>query len=404
MDRGKGRVIQKRNSLQLDFMYKGERFRPTLVGLSADKKAHWKTAEDKLAQVKAEIISGKFNPYLHFPEYPKSKRFRKGSNLKIRELLDRWLEGRRKIVEMTTFKTDKSCIDHHLIPYFGDLALAELTTSNVKDWMQEVHIENKTVNNALAPLRAIYREAFEDGLIDINPMARIRNLPNRTEEVDPFSIEQVGEILSACEGQFRNLIKFAFYTGLRTSELIGLKWDNVNLIEKKAYIRNVVTKQGEKNRPKTSGSIRNVALLPPALEALEAQLPYKDKSDYVFHNPVTGGRWSGPERIKRYWVKALKQAGIPYRKPYTTRHTFASMMLSAGVHPMHVAAQLGHNDWGMIRKIYGKYIKDADTFQMDKISHLWAPISQPVQQVIDVPMNQLRSNPVTPTNIIYMFL
>ena len=59
-------------------------------------------------------------------------------------------------------------------------------------------------------------------------------------------------------------------------------------------------------------------------------------------------------------VYALRKGGVRYRNPYQTRHTWASMMLSAGEHPMWVASQMGHKDWGMIRRHYGRWIPDAD--------------------------------------------
>ncbi|MDF5919893.1 hypothetical protein P4133_10895 [Pseudomonas aeruginosa] len=57
---------------------------------------------------------------------------------------------------------------------------------------------------------------------------------------------------------------------------------------------------------------------------------------------------------------ALKKAGVRYRRPYQTRHTYASMMLSAGEHPMWVAQQMGHSDWTAIARIYGRWMPSAD--------------------------------------------
>jgi integrase len=51
---------------------------------------------------------------------------------------------------------------------------------------------------------------------------------------------------------------------------------------------------------------------------------------------------------------------VKYRCPYQTRHTFASMMLSSGKNPMWVASQMGHADWGMIRKVYGRWISQSN--------------------------------------------
>ncbi|WP_434777498.1 hypothetical protein [Neisseria sp. Ec49-e6-T10] len=64
----------------------------------------------------------------------------------------------------------------------------------------------------------------------------------------------------------------------------------------------------------------------------------------VFVDSKTNERLSGDQRIRTVWVSVLKFAGVRYRRPYQTRHTFASMMLSAGENPMWVAAQMGHFD------------------------------------------------------------
>jgi integrase len=67
-------------------------------------------------------------------------------------------------------------------------------------------------------LRAIFADAFSDGVIDRNPLDRIQNLSNRMEEPDPFTPAEIASILAAMEEQTRNLFAFAFWTGLRTSD------------------------------------------------------------------------------------------------------------------------------------------------------------------------------------------
>nr|WP_309477333.1 tyrosine-type recombinase/integrase [Nitrosomonas supralitoralis] len=67
--------------------------------------------------------------------------------------------------------------------------------------------------------------------------------------------------------------------------------------------------------------------------------------------------WKSNQPIrKNVWILALKKAGIKYRNPYQTRHTFASTLLSRGKNPLWVAQQMGHKDWGQIIKIYGRWI------------------------------------------------
>lgn len=79
----------------------------------------------------------------------------------------------------------------------------------------------------------------------------------------------------------------------------------------------------------------------------------------VFHAPRADKPWSGGHFIKkRLWIPALYNAGVDYRNPYQTRHTFASMLLSDNKNPLWVAQQMGHMDWGMTRKVYGRWINE----------------------------------------------
>lgn len=119
--------------------------------------------------------------------------------------------------------------------------------------------------------------------------------------------------------------------------------------------------KGEIEDTKTASGKREVKILAPALQALKAQKPHTLLlGDPVFRNPGTGERWTGDQQIRDLWVRILKLAGVRYRYPYQTRHTYASMMLSAGEHPMWVAKQMGHADWTMIAKVYGRWMPSAD--------------------------------------------
>jgi len=117
----------------------------------------------------------------------------------------------------------------------------------------------------------------------------------------------------------------------------------------------------EAETTKTRSGVRDVKLLGPALDALQVQKPHTFmKGGVVFENPRTGEAWTGDQPIRHgVWVPAMRKAGVRYRRPYQTRHTYASMMLSAGESPMWVAQQMGHSDWTMIARIYGRWIPEA---------------------------------------------
>ncbi|WP_290680235.1 tyrosine-type recombinase/integrase [Halothiobacillus sp. 15-55-196] len=106
-----------------------------------------------------------------------------------------------------------------------------------------------------------------------------------------------------------------------------------------------------------------LALLLLAIEALKAQKEHslQHPSGVIFLNPRTGEPWEGDAPIRKtLWVPTLKKPGVRYRRPYQTRHTFASMMLSAGENIAWVAKMMGHGGLSMVSRVYGKWVQDTD--------------------------------------------
>lgn len=349
-------VRPRGNSIILDFTYQGQRCRESLR--TKPTKTFMKEASRKREAILHEIAMGTFDYAKHFPWSKNALKFstNKAALITIEEALKSWLAKAEKRCQRSTIRDYNSAVYHHLIPNFGSLTLDEFSVSHVYEWLDTLAISNKRINNVLGPLRQTLKDAFYDGVIDTNPMDRFRYLPLETREPNPFKSIEIAAILSQLEGQCRNLIEFAFWSGLRTSELIALRWVDVDLEKQQAHIRSARVRGIEKSTKTTSG-IRSVELQPAAKSALESQRKLNPQGDVVFIDPTTNKPWVGDHTIrKRVWIPALKSANIDYRNPYQTRHTFASMMLSQGRNPMWVAQQMGHKDWGMIRKTYGRWI------------------------------------------------
>ncbi len=353
MGRGSG-IRVRGTAIQVSFYWRGQRFQKTLK--LEPTKQNLKYAERLRSSILLEIAQGTFDP---------SKYFRKqaphSSPLHVKDALESWLASIERNTAVSTLRDYKSAVTFHLIPAFGHLELGQLTTSSIRMWIGTLkNITNKRINNILTPLRGMLADAFHEGTLNKNPMDRIKNLPLQTKEPDPFSPEEIGLILEKAEGQFRNLIQFAFWSGLRTSELIGLKWEDVDWKRGSVFVRRAVVRNVVKDTKTRSGQ-REVLLLSPAREALVRQKEHTSlANERIFHNPITGKSWNDDTVILKHWTPLLKRAGVRYRNPYQTRHTYASLLLSAGENPMWVASQMGHADWGMIRKRYGRWIPSVD--------------------------------------------
>ena len=371
MGRKQAGVRARGKGIQVDFYYRGQRCKETLR--IPPTPANLKYAVRLRAAIQHEIATNTFDYAKHFPGSRKLARFGMRRIPTVKQELTKWLNSKYRACEHSTYKSYNSAVQHHLIPQFGDMLLTELKTSDIREWIGGLTVSAKMVNNVLIPLRGMLSDAHADGLIDRNPMDRVKNLTHRAREPEPFTPDEVAAILKACAGQVRNLFEFAFWTGLRTSELIALEWGDVDWRGDCIYVRRASV--AKKTKPtKTKSGERTVRLLPPALSALKAQKPYtRLQRGQVFHNPLTGEPWIDDQQIRKSaWIPALTRAGVAYRTPYQTRHTYASTLLSAGENPMWVAQQMGHTDWGMIRRVYGRWIPDVDVTGGDKITAIWS--------------------------------
>ena len=358
--------IASASSIEIDFYYAGKRHRERLK--LQPTPANLKRAAQHLAAIQDAITRGVFDYATTFPNSKQAKQFQNKNSLTVAQYLDNWLVAKEPTLKASTFDGYLKIVNGHLIPSFGKMELHELTRSSIKQWAATLEAGNKTISNVLSCFRAALQEAFEDELITSNPLFgwvyKKSEPPKQEDDVDPFSKEEQDAILSVINGQVRNLIRFAFWTGLRTSELVALNWDDVDFKRNVAIISKAQTQasKGKVEATKTRAGTREVKLLPPALAALLDQKSFTFlKGDEIFQNPRTQERWQGDQPIRQsMWIHALRLAGVRYRNPYQTRHTYASMMLSAGESPVWLAKQMGHSDLSMINRRYGRWMKDAD--------------------------------------------
>ncbi len=353
-------------TLRVSFYYRGTQCRETIK--LGPTPSNIKYAARLRAEIMNAIERGKFSYADYFPQSKLARRFgHVRTDLTVGDLLKDFLEQTKSTREQSTYIGYRKICEARLIPYFGSVAIQDLKPAFIRDWIRNLNLTSKTVSNLLIPLRAIIDQALNDELIKSNPLDKIvisKLLSKQTSKsnfkVDPFDKEEVNAILDATHhDQIRNLFQFAFFTGLRTSELIALEWDDIDLINGVIHVVRAVVKKQIKGT-KTSAGVRDVMLLPPAIAALKDQEKHTSNTGgRVFHNPRTDQPWETDHQIRRTaWLHTIKKAGVRYHNPYQTRHTYASMMLSGGENIMWVASQMGHVDTEMVMRTYGKWIPD----------------------------------------------
>lgn len=358
-------------SIEITFTYRGQRCRERLR--LTPTPANLKKASNHRAAIIDAIDKGQFDYRVTFPESKRAKEFYAvpGDAQTMDSYLDAWLDRKKTEVKASTYVGYKDTVISHLAANLGRIMLSELTRAQIVEICRKWSVADKTVRNRLSVLRSALDDAVQDGLINISPMYgwKYRSTnpqkKKKAEHVEPFTASEQKAILKQLSGQDYNVFKFMFWTGLRTSEVVGLNWGDIDWNKEEIHVSRALTRAairaGEMDEgTKTDSGDRRVKILKPAMTVLLEQKQHTYiANDAIFHNPRTGERWRGADPIWDRWKRTLQLAKVKYRNPYQTRHTYASMMLTAGESDRWVAAQMGHSDVGMINQIYGKWIADA---------------------------------------------
>jgi len=353
------------NSIQVDFRYKGKRCRETFPLKPTEKNLQ--IISDRLGQIRLAIMLNQFN-YADFFPYSRSLYIYGGhraSNLTVSEYIDIWwIYGKPK--DESSYKKEKGIINNHIKPKIGRILIQEIKTSQVNEFIENLPLSNSTKNNVITTLRKIFLKACSEDYCKHNIMDNISHLKRDRTIKNPLNISEVNKLLNHLtikEVKYYYLI--AIWTGLSTGEQLGLKWGDVNFKKFEISIHRLLTLNKVKNTKNTYRD-RDIEILSPCYQALHELMPldyvenpgiYKD--EYIFKNPNTNKVWTS-EVIGKHWGKALKALNIPHRTPYETRHTFASIMVTACVPDGWIRAQMGHADMKMLSTVYAKWLGDAD--------------------------------------------
>jgi integrase len=357
-------VDVRETSIRITFTLDGKQRRETLMveGVPmAPTPPNIKYATRLAAEIRDRIKHDTFSMAEYFPASGAG-----AAPVTVAAHVDAWLKGHR--IDDSTRSGYTSALNFWKTAV-GDKSLRALKTGDLKQALADrPDFSGKTINNYVSVLREALDLAVIDKLMPSNPVEHVPRAKHQKPPIEPFDAAEVERILGAMTGQVANHTTFKFFTGLRTSEAFGLRWSNVDLASGQLIVREGVVAGKEKNSTKTS-RVRTVFLNSRALAALKAQRELTFLADgHVFHDPRHGARWADEQAFtKGFWQPVLKRLQMRYRTPYNTRHTYATMMLMAGMTPAFCASQMGHSVDVFLRT-YAKWIPGAgDKAEMAKL-------------------------------------
>ncbi|WP_278349940.1 MULTISPECIES: tyrosine-type recombinase/integrase [Marinobacter] len=376
MAKVRARVDTKK--LFIDFRYQGIRCREQT--LLSDTARNRKQLETLIQRMEAKMLVGDFD-YAEF--FPGSKNLKKLEDAGVlptngegvlgqsesdtplfTDFADQWFLESKIQWRNSHTRNVESILASSLKPAFKNKRVGEISKPDILAARNKMArrkgrgpsglMAPKTINSHMTILRMILTEAAER--FDFtNPYLNIKPLKQQKVHIEPFSLNEVEKILETVREDYRNYYLVRFYTGMRTGEVDGLKWEHVDFEKREILVRETLI-HGQTEYTKTDGSQREIPMFGPVYDALKAQYEATGKlSKFVFCNRL-GEPLDHNNVTKRVWYPLLEHLKLKKRRPYQTRHTAATLLLASGENPEWVARTLGHSSTEMLFKVYSRYI------------------------------------------------
>lgn len=285
----------------------------------------------------------------------------------LREYILFWQETYDKSQSRpTTYAAHNYVFKNHILPGLGDILLAELTSEMVGEFLEERRrfgnhrpgssgLGEETMRHIHRLLQQCLDQAIRDGLLTENPAKAFRYRKSTTVKANIMTPLEMEDYLDAAERLgYLPMFMLALTTGLRQSELIALKWSDLDIesrtltiAENRAVVRRELVEYGSQTR--------SIRLTPEVVDLLIMEHSKHPSSPLMFMHPATQRPYS-PQMVRRMHNEIIKEAGIDHIRYVDLRHTCAILALKNGMDTKELAQMLGHYRPTITRQNYEPYL------------------------------------------------
>ncbi len=366
---GQYRGVQLHNGkLRIWFKWNGKQtFEPLYLNPTP---TNWQAAARLRDEIYQKIKHGMFSYADYFPESIRAQQTHKAT---FGQCAEAWISCLTDRSAGTVYGY-KNMLNNYLMPHLKDKPINQIKYSDLAVLLANIDVSPKTRNNILTPIRQIFEIAYIDGLIQTNPASKLKSSKNQKAPPDPLTLDEVQLILTHLKKHYPepicNYFELAFFGGFRPSELISLKWADIDWNQRTVRIQRAKVLREIKSTK--TYKVRDVEINSRMLAALNRQKQHTFvKTEWVLLNPNTDLPFQDERSVRRWaWIPTLKKLGIRHRAAYQTRHTCATIMLMSGNNPAWAAKQLGHSI-EMFFRTYSRWIDGQDKGrELSKIEEL----------------------------------
>lgn len=295
------------------------------------------------------------------------------ANMAVQEAADDLVAGMKSgrvrnrsgdLYKPSAIRSYEAALRDYIVPRVGRIRLADLQHRDVQRIADNLLSEGRdpsTIRNALMPLRVIFRRAVEDGDLAVNPCAHLRLPAVRGRRERIASPEKAQRLLAALPERDRPVWATALYAGLRRGELMALRWDDVDLA---AGVIRVERSYDDKGRvevePKSRAGRRTVPIVGAFRDVLVEYKARQDRDRGLVFGSSTETPFV-PSNLWRRAQRAWRRGGLEPIGLHEARHTFASVLIAAGVNAKAITTYMGHASIQTTYDVYGKLMPGSES-------------------------------------------
>lgn len=273
----------------------------------------------------------------------------------------KWLETCKKgtVKEHTYQFTYKSNVDKYLIPFFGKALLTDIRQIDIQRYFNEVRTETgeplakSTMDKQKIILKSMFDAAIDNDLCYKNPVKAIKYQQTAAKaERRTYTREEAEKLECYAKAHEQYGVVIMLETGIRRSELVGLRWEDIDTDQKLIHIQQAVTQTKGKlliGPPKSASSVRWIPISTEFAVWLNS-LPHTGR--YVIGGDTPRSPYSYASAYSRFMEKASDELGIPALSPHELRHTFGTLLREAGVDIYTIQRVMGHSDISVTSSVY----------------------------------------------------
>lgn len=314
-----------------------------------------------------------------------------GAQTRVDTYLSEWLILNETSVRPKTIDQYKQIVRQHIVPDLGMIKMKDLNPRQIQA-LYSKKLESGTSPRTVILIHAVLRRALNHalklGMIGRNPALAVIRPKFKRKEMKTLTDNQVRTLLSIAEGdRFEVLFWLAVTTGLRQGELLGLKWSDIDWVNRRIRIQRQLQRLRNGlvfSEPKSAAGRRVIALGVTTVEKLrkhqnlqlgerQAASSFWKENDMIF--PSTTGTPMDPSNLYHNFKRLLKEAELPDIRFHDLRHTAATLMLQQGTHPKVVQERLGHSDISMTLNTYSHVLPGMQDEAAGKLDELLTPIN-----------------------------